>query len=109
MFGELEISLLSGEVYVINNNGRRTEPWGTPHVRKLGWEIEVLILTLWVGLEIYEWNHFSASSLKLNCDDKHSYNCLWSIVSKAAESSSRTRAVGLPSAKFRWISLNYNW
>ena len=46
----------------INNNGPRTEPWGTPHLRDLGQEIEVLILTLWVQFEIYEWNHSNASS-----------------------------------------------
>ena len=105
IFSKLEINLLRGCVYKINTRGPRTEPWGTPNDRGIGDDKEPFILTDWFRPDIYDLNQFKIVLEKPNHEDKQSNNLRWSIVSKAAERSSKTSAVGRPCAKFKWISL----
>ena len=86
-------------VYWVNRNGPRTDPWGTPNLRGMDFDVEPLILTDWwrsckyrIGGDPgkYEENHFSAVPSTPIFESLFSISSR-SMVSKAAERSSNTR------------------
>ena len=80
-----------GEVYRVYKSGPKTEPWGTPKASVCGDEETFSIKTLWVRPHKYDSNHFKTIPLKPNVVLRRSRRMLWSIVSKAALRSSKTR------------------
>ena len=94
-------------VYSVNSTGPSTEPWGTPKgIRVIGESIPSSLIC-WLLSVKYEENQLSA--LPENPYQFRSLikNISWSVVSKAADKSSKVRTVTLPwsisISKLLWI------
>jgi len=78
--------VLRGVVYMTKSSGPRTEPWGTLQ------EYRSVTHLKWKGRdERYDLNHLRTEPWMPNQDERRVIKMSWSIVSKAAERSSRQR------------------
>ena len=80
-----------GVVYRTKRMGPSTEPWGTPYMSCDGEEDELLTEVDWYLSEKYDWNHWSAVDWMPKTEFRREMRMLWSVVSKAAERSSKRR------------------
>ena len=88
----LRIIRCIGMVYIVNNTGPNTDPWGTPHVSGMVSDMASSILTLCVRASRYISSQESALACTPNSAFSRDSSWHWSIVSKAADKSSMTRA-----------------
>src|SRR5208282_891541 len=102
------MSELSGVVYMMKRMGTRTEPWGTPQER--GSEEERLSRqeTEKNLRDRFDWNQARALSHIPNQEVRRWSKMEWSILSKAAERSSRVRPVtscrSIALMRWSWIT-----
>ena len=85
--------VLSGVVYMMNRMGPKAEPWGTPQVRGREEERMEEQDTEKDLSDRYDRNQSNAQSEMPNHDVRRCSRIEWSIVSKAADKSSRVRPV----------------
>ena len=83
--------VLRGVVYMTKSNGPRTEPWGTPQEDVCQEDRSVSHLTRKQRDDRYDLNQLRTAPWIPNQDERRVIKMLWSIVSKAAERSSRQR------------------
>ena len=88
----------SGVVYKTNSTGPSTEPCGTPNMRGEEEEAELLITTHWFLSGRYDQNHWRAVERMPKTVSRRKRRIWWSIVSNAAERSSKSRTEILSSS-----------
>jgi len=81
--------VLRGVVYMMKSTGPRTEPWGTPHEDVCQEDSSVTHLTRKQLDDRYDLNQLRTEPWIPNEDERWVIKMSWSIVSKAAERSSR--------------------
>jgi len=81
--------VLRGVVYMTKSSGPRTEHWGTPQAEVCQEDKSVSHLTRKQRDDRYDLNHLRTEPWIPNQDDGRVIKMSWSIVSKAAERSSR--------------------
>ena len=96
---------LSDVVYKLNRTGPRTDPCGTPNGRCCGQDSVPDMLILWSKSEKYGLNHRRAGPEIPKCRRWCYKRIKLSIVSKAAERSSKVSVVTLPLSMLSTISL----
>ena len=102
---EVVITELNGVVYRVKSNGPKTEPWGTPQEVGSMSEKQLPILMACRLSVRYEVNQLRAVPDIPYHVDKRVMRMSWSMVSKAADRSSRVSAVTLPLSMLRFMSL----
>ena len=85
------MSVLRGVVYMMKSSGPRTEPWGTPQEAVYQEDKSVSHLTRKQLDDRYDLNQLRTEPWIANQDERRVMKMSWSIVSKAAERSSRQR------------------
>jgi len=83
--------VLRGAVNMTKNNGPRTEPWGTPQEDEYQEDRSVSHLTRKQRDDRYDLSQQRTELWIPNQDERRMIKMSWSIVSKAAEMSSRQR------------------
>ena len=83
--------LLRGVVYMMNSKGPKTEPCGTPQEAENEEDLKPEAATMDVRDRRYERNQDRATSVMPNQVAKRWSRIVWSIVSKAADRSSKHR------------------
>ena len=83
--------VLRGMVYMTKSSGPRTEPWGTPQEDVYQEDMSVSNLTGKQRDDRCDLNQLRTDPWIPNQDERRVIKMLWSIVSKAAERSSRQR------------------
>jgi len=83
--------VLRGVVYMIKSSGPRTEPWGTPQEEACQEDRSVSHSTRKQQDDIYDLNQLRTEPSIPNQDERRVIKMSWSIVSKAAERSSKQR------------------
>jgi len=81
--------VLRGVVYMTKSSGPRTEPWGAPQEDVYQMDGSVSHLTRKQRDDRYDLNQLRTEPWIPNQDDRRVIKMSWSIVSKAAERSSR--------------------
>ena len=89
----------SGVVYKTNSTGTSTEPCGTSNIKGQGKKAELLTTTDWSLSSRYVQNHWSAVERMPKTISRRERRIWWSIVSKTAERSSKSRTEILFSSK----------
>jgi len=99
-----EIRVLRGVVYMMKSNGPKTEPWGTPQREVCEEDRLPAQLTRNERDDRYDLNQSRTVPWIPNQEDRRERRILWSMVSKAAERSSRQRhdTCCEPIAFMRW-------
>ena len=92
-------------MYKVKSKGPKTEPCGTPHDVGNMSEKQLPILMACCLLVRYEVNQLRAVPDMPYHVDRRVMRILWSMVSKAADRSSRVRAVTFPLSMLRLMSL----
>ena len=83
--------VLRGVAYMTKSSGPRTEPWGTPQEEVCQEDRSVSHFTRKQQDDIYDLNQLRTEPWIPNQDERRVIKMSWSIVSKAAERSSRQR------------------
>jgi len=83
--------VLRGVVYMTKSSGPRTEPWGTPQEEVCQEDRSVSHFTRKQRDDRYDLNQLRTEPWIPNQDERRVIKMSWSIVSKAAERSSRQR------------------
>ena len=83
--------VLRGVVYMTKSSGLRTEPWGTPQEEVCQEDRSVSHFTRKQRDDRYDLNQLRTEPWIPNQDERWEIKMSWSIVSKAAERSSRQR------------------
>jgi len=83
--------VLRGVVYMTKSSGSKTEPWGTPQEDVYQEDRLVSHLTQKQRDDRYDLNQLRTEPWIPNQDERQVIKMSWSIVSKAAERSSRQR------------------
>ena len=83
--------VLRGVVYMTKSSGPRTEPWGTPQEEVCHEDMSVSHFTRKQRDDRYDLNQLRTEPWIPNEDERQVIKMSWSIVSKAAERSSRHR------------------
>ena len=86
-----EMRVLRGVVNMTKSSGPRTEPWGTPQEEMCQEDRSVSHLTRKQRDDRYDLNELRTELRIPNQDERRVIKMSWSIVSKAAEMSSRQR------------------
>ena len=81
----------SGVVYKTNSTGPNTEPCGTPNMTGEEEEAELLTTTHWFLSRRYDRNHWRAVERMPKTVSRWERRIWWSIVSNAAERSSKSK------------------
>ena len=88
----------SGVVYRTNCTGPSTEPCGTQNIKGEGEEAELLTTMYWFLSSMYDRNYCSAVERLPKTVSRRERRIWWSIVSKAAQRSSKCRTEILSSS-----------
>ena len=100
-----EITELKGVVYKVKSKGPKTELCGTPHdVGNMSEKQLPILMACCLSIR-YEVNQLRAVPDMPYHVDRRVMRILWSMVSKAADRSSRVRAVTFPLSMLRLMSL----
>ena len=83
--------MLTGVVYMTKSSGPRTEPWGTPQEEVCQEDRSVSHFTRKQRDDRYDLNQLRTEPWIPNQDERRVIKLSWSVVSKAAERSSRRR------------------
>jgi len=83
--------VLRGVVYMTKSNGPRTEPWGTPQEEVYKEDRSVSHFTRKQRDDRYDLNQLRTEPWIPNQDERRVIKMSWSVVSEAAERSSRQR------------------
>ena len=83
--------VLRGVVYMTKSSGPRTEPWGTPQEEVCQEDRSVSHFTRKQRDDRHDLNQLRTEPFIPNQDERRVIKMSWSIVSKAAERSSRQR------------------
>jgi len=83
--------VLRGVEYMTKSSGPRTEPWGTPQEDVYQEDMWVSHLTRKQRDDRYDLNHLRTEPWIPNQDERRVIKMSWSVVSNAAERSSRQR------------------
>ena len=83
------MSVLRGVVYVTKSSGPRTEPWGTPQEDVYQEDRSVSHFSRKQRDDRYDLNQLRTEPCIPNQDERRVIKMSWSIVSKAAERSSK--------------------
>ena len=92
-------------MYKVKSKGPKTEPFGTPHDVGNMSEKQLPILMACCLSVRYEVNQLRAVPDMPYHVDRRVMRILWSMVSKAADKSSRVKAVTFPLSMLRLMSL----
>ena len=82
---------MRGVVYMTKSSGPRTEPWGTPQEDVYQEDRSVSHLTRKQRDDTFDLNQLRTEPRIPNHDERRVIKMSWSIVSKAAERSSKQR------------------
>ena len=92
-------------MYQVKSKGPKTEPCGTPHdVGNMSEKQLPILMAICLSVR-YEVNQLRAVPDMPYHVDRRVMRILWSMVSKAADRSSRVRAVTFPLSMLRLMSL----
>ena len=100
----VSMTRLSGVLYKLKRTGPSTDPCGTPSGIYLRQEREKDMLIIKYRFDKYELNHRRLCQKSQNVC-KHCKRTSWSIVSNAAERSSKTSAANFPLSMLHITSL----
>ena len=95
----------NGEMYIVNNSGPSTDPWGTPLDICRLLDVSFPMRMYWYLSERYEANHSNAGPLTPNRYFSRCNKIEWSIMSKAALKSSNTCTTTNPTSVASIMSL----